>query len=55
MDLKETLLLVQGVLIQVTILTGLKVKTQVLLMSVKFQYYLPVLKQFFYISLYILK
>ena len=34
MDLKETLLLlVQGILIQVTILTGLKVKTQVLLMS----------------------
>ena len=33
MDLKETLLLVQGMLIQVTILTGLKVKTQVLLMS----------------------
>ena len=34
MDLKETLLLlVQEILIQVTILTGLKVKTQVLLMS----------------------
>lgn len=34
MDLKETLLLlVQRILIQVTVLTGLKVKTQVLLMS----------------------